>query len=182
VARGSKVSLSVSAGPDTVEVPDLEGFTEDEAKARLATIDLAVGSTKLVDDTGQDKGRVASTTPEAGESVAVGSKVVLNVSSGLITMPDVLGLSRSVAAQKLSDAGFRIKTVYAESTQPEDTVLKQSLKEGAKVDDGTQVTLTVAQAPAPTPTTTTTTTAPPTSTTTTTAPPTGTGTTTTSGP
>jgi serine/threonine-protein kinase len=150
-------------------VPDLKGFTEDEAKARLATLNLEVGDSKPVDDTGEDKGRVASTTPESGQSVPVGSTIVLNVSSGLITMPDVLGLSRTEAAEKLSDAGFRIKTEYAESKEPEDTVLKQSLKKGAKVDDGTQVTLTVAQAPPPTPTTTTTT-APPTSTTTTTPP------------
>jgi eukaryotic-like serine/threonine-protein kinase len=178
VARGSKVSLSVSAGPDTVEVPDLKGFTEDEAKARLATLNLEVGDTKLVDDSGEDKGRVASTSPESGQSVAVGSAIVLNVSSGKITMPDVLGLSRTEAAERLSDAGFRIRTVYTESRETEDTVLKQSLREGATVDDGTQVTLTVAQAPAPTPTTTTTTTPPPTTTTTTTAPPTGTTTTT----
>jgi eukaryotic-like serine/threonine-protein kinase len=177
VARGSRVSLSVSAGPDTVEVPDLKGFTEDEAKARLATLNLEVGDTQRVDDSGEDKGRVASTTPEAGQSVAVGSRIVLKVSSGLITMPDVLGLSRTEAAEKLSDAGFRIRTVYTESRETEDSVLKQSIKEGAKVEDGTQVTLTVAQAPAPTPTTTTTTTPPP-PTTTTTAPPTGTTTTT----
>ncbi len=178
VARGTKIALSVSAGPDTVDIPDLKGFSKDEATAALSNLNLKVGTTKEVDDTGLDKGKVATTDPGAGESVAVGSTVDLNISSGLVTVPDVVGKSRSDAAQQLSDLGFGIKTVYVESTETEDTVLKQSAKKDSKLEDGSQITLTVAQAPAPTPTTTTpttppptTATTPPTTTTTTTAPP-----------
>ena len=60
VANGSKVGLSVSAGPDTVELPDLKGFTQDEAVARLANLNLKVGTVKQVDDTGLDKGKVVT--------------------------------------------------------------------------------------------------------------------------
>jgi serine/threonine-protein kinase len=173
VPRGSRVALSVSAGPDTVELPDLTDYSEDEARTALANLNLKVGATKLVDDSGLDQGKVVSTNPEKGTSVAVGSTVGLEISSGKIMAVDVVGKSRSDAAQILGDRGFRIKTVYAESSETEDSVLKQSIKPGAKVDDGTQITLTVAQPPRPTPTTVTTT-APPT---TTTSPPTTTTTT-----
>jgi serine/threonine-protein kinase len=171
VPKGSRVALSVSAGPDTVELPDLTDYSEDEARTALANLNLKVGTTKRVDDSGLDQGKVVSTDPEKGTSVAVGSSVGLEISSGKITAVDVVGKSRSEAAQLLGDRGFRIKTVYVESSETEDSVVKQSIKAGTKVEDGTEITLTVAQPRKPTPTTTTTTPPP---TTTTTPPPTAT--------
>jgi serine/threonine-protein kinase len=77
----------------------------------------------------------------------------------------VVGKTRNDAASQLSDLGFRIKTSYVTSTQPEDTVLKQSAKSGTKLDYGSTITLTVAQPAPPTPTQTQTQTPPPTTTT-----------------
>ncbi|WP_270888691.1 Stk1 family PASTA domain-containing Ser/Thr kinase [Pedococcus sp. 5OH_020] len=162
VDRGSKVDLSVSAGPDTAEVPDLKGYSLDEAKTFLGNLGLGVGAVTKVDDSGIDEGKVVSTSPDPGSSVAVGSKVALNVSSGLVTVPDVVGKARNDAVDALGNAGLRAKTTYVPSTQPENTVLKQSVKAGSKVADGTTVSLTVAQPALPTPTTVTTTAAPPT--------------------
>jgi serine/threonine-protein kinase len=180
VARGSTVELSVSSGPDTVTVPDLGGYSEAEAKVALENLGLKVGKTQEVDDTEVDKGKVVKTSPAAGETVPVDSAVDLQVSSGLATVPDVTHKQISEAVSELSDKGFRYKTEFTQSPEPEGTVLKQSAKAGSKVDYGSQITLAVAQAPTPTPTTTTTTTtAPPTpsQTTTTTPPPTSTTTT-----
>ncbi|GAA2166515.1 Stk1 family PASTA domain-containing Ser/Thr kinase [Pedococcus bigeumensis] len=176
VASGSQVGISVSSGPDTVELPDLKGFTQDEATARLAALDLKVGTVKQVDDTGLDKGKVFTTSPGAGEDVAVGSAVNLNVSSGKVTVPDVVGKTRNEAADILGELGLSVKTTYVDSTETENTVLKQSIKARTKVEDGSTITLTIAQPPPPvqTPTTppTTATTAPttPPTTTTTTVP------------
>jgi serine/threonine-protein kinase len=165
VTQGSTVELSVSAGPDTVEMPDLTGYTQDEAKTALTNLGLKLGSVTQVDNKPEDKGKVIGTKPAAGQSVAVGSAVDLNVSSGKAVVPDVVGKSRNDAASQLSDLGFRIKTTYVASTQPEDTVLKQSAKAGTKLDYGSTVTLTVAQPPPPTPTQTQTTPPPTTKTT-----------------
>jgi serine/threonine-protein kinase len=166
VAPGSTVTLSVSAGPDTVDVPDLSGYSEDEAKAALANLNLKVGKVTQVDNKPNDKGKIIDTEPAAGQSVPVGTAVALNISSGKAVVPDVVGKTRNDAASELSDLGFRIKTTYVTSTETEDTVLKQSAKAGSKLDYGSTVTLTVAQ-PAPptqtptqTPSTTTTTTGP----------------------
>ena len=167
--KGSQVQLSVSKGPDTVDIPDLKGYAQDEARAALANLDLKVASqTKSVDDSGVDKGKVVETSPGAGTTVSAGSEVVLTLSSGKVTVPDVVGRTRNDASDALSEKGLNIKTVFKESTEPENTVIAQSIKDGTKVDDGTTITITVAQAPTPTPTTTTTTpTTPPTTTTTT---------------
>jgi eukaryotic-like serine/threonine-protein kinase len=166
-APGSTVTLSVSSGPDTVDIPDLNGYTQDEAKAALANLGLKLGTVTQVDNKPDDKGKVISTTPAAGQSVAVGSAVGLNVSSGKAVVPDVVNKTRNDAASQLSDLGFRIKTSYVTSTQPEDTVLKQSSPAGTKLDYGSTITLTVAQPAPPTQTPT----QPPTTTTTTTTAP-----------
>jgi serine/threonine-protein kinase len=166
--RGSKVTLSVSGGPNTVEVPDLAGFSLDEATTALRNVNLAVGDVEKVNNTRVEKDNVVESTPPAGQSVEVGSKVSLKISSGKVEVPDVVGMTRDEAASALSDLGFRNRTTYVESDQDEDTVLKQSVKAGALADFGSQITLTVARPAPPTPTTTTTT-APPT---TTSAPPT----------
>ncbi|MDR6863259.1 Stk1 family PASTA domain-containing Ser/Thr kinase [Phycicoccus sp. 3266] len=168
--KGSQVQLSVSKGPDTVQLPDLKGYGQDEARTALANLDLTVASeVKTVDDSGVDKGKVVETSPSAGTTVSAGSEVVLTVSSGKVTVPDVVGRTRNDASDALSQKGLNIKTVFKESTEPENTVIAQSIKADTKVDDGTTITITVAQAPTPTPTTTTTTTptTPPTTTTTT---------------
>jgi serine/threonine-protein kinase len=178
VAPGSVVSLSVSIGPDTVDLPDLKGYNQDEAKTTLTNLGLKVAATnKEVDDSGVDKGKVVSTSPAAGETVAVGSTVTLSVSSGKVSVPDLQGRTRSDASDDLNAKSLNVKTVFKESSEPENTVIAQSIKAGTKVDEGTTVTITVAQPPPPTPTTTATT--PPTTSTTTTAPPTPTTTATT---
>jgi serine/threonine-protein kinase len=183
VARGSTVTLSVSSGPDTVTLPDLKGYSQDEAKTLLTSLGLKLGTTSQVDGTSVEMGKIITTDPAAGQSVPVGSAVNLKVSSGLVSVPDVTGKLRSDAATQLSDLGFTIKTTYVTSTQTEDTVLKQSPKANDKVPYGTTIVLTVAQPAPPTPTPTTTTTTPtPTTSTTATLPLPGISTTSTSTP
>jgi serine/threonine-protein kinase len=168
VSQGSKVTLSVSSGPNTVEVPDVAGFTVEEATARLREVNLSVAGTDQVNNTDVERGKVVETSPTSGQTVNVGSAVTLKVSSGKVEVPDVVGMTRDEAARTLSDLGFRTKTTYVESDRPEDTVLSQSIAKGKLSDYGTQITLRVARPAPPTPSTTS---APPT---TTTPPPTGT--------
>ncbi|HET7477612.1 MAG TPA: Stk1 family PASTA domain-containing Ser/Thr kinase [Dermatophilaceae bacterium] len=172
----SVVTISVSSGPDSVQVPDVTGFTEDSARAQLAAVGLQVGDVKQVDVDQTPtitKGKVVETEPKAGESVAADSRVALRVSTGKVTVPNLLGQPQSQAQSALVDRGLRFSVTYQPSSQPEGTVIKQD-SVNKKVDLGTQVKLVIAQAPAPTPTppppTETTTTSTPTVTTTTTAP------------
>jgi serine/threonine-protein kinase len=184
VSRSSKVTLSVSSGPNTVEVPDVSGFSVDEATTALKNVNLTVAGTEQVDNTSAEKGEVVETDPAAGQTVNVGSAVTLRVSSGKVKVPDIVGMTRDEAARTLGDLGFRTKTEFVESDKPEDTVLSQGVPAGRLVDYGTQVTLKVARPAPPTPSTTT----PPPTTTTTPTPsatlplPTGTTGTATTGP
>ncbi|MEO8555645.1 MAG: Stk1 family PASTA domain-containing Ser/Thr kinase [Actinomycetota bacterium] len=158
------VTITVSSGPGEATVPDVRGYNEGSAKTTIEAIGLTVGKVEKVDDASVDKGLVIETVPKAGETAPAGSAVILKVASGKVKVPDVVGLDRGAATQALTDAHVKYKTNFANSDQPEGTVLSQTHSKEV-VDVGTVIVLVIAQAPAPTPTTTATdpaTTSPPT--------------------
>ncbi len=93
--------------------------------------------------------------------------------SGDVTVPSVVGINATTAAQTLRDAGLRPNPETASSeTVPLNNVISQNPSAGTRVADNTLVTLTVSSGPAPTTTTARSTTTTPAATTTTAAPPT----------
>lgn len=76
-ARGSEVDLVVSNGPETNVVPDVLGFTENEACNRLAseTFECQVFFEPQSETCTTEVGRVCRTDPKKGERLAQGSTV-----------------------------------------------------------------------------------------------------------
>lgn len=77
--RGSSVTISVSTGPDTsnqVQMPDLIGMTEQEARATLNALGLKAGNVRTVvtDDT-SNAGLVISQDVDEGETLEKGTAV-----------------------------------------------------------------------------------------------------------
>ena len=172
---GSTVTLTVSTGPGEVSVPDLSGLTEAEARARLVDSGLTLGDVSQVDDSTEAPGTVVGQSPSAGTTVPPDTAISLQVSSGRVTVPNVVGLSLSQAQSTLADRGLESTSTFRESSEfPQGTVLEQDPRDGI-VDQGTTVELVVAQAPAPTQTPTTEPTSEPTQTPTETPPPEGDG-------
>jgi beta-lactam-binding protein with PASTA domain/predicted Ser/Thr protein kinase len=162
----TKVRITVSSGPGKAVVPDVVGFTEDSAKVTITEAGLKVGKVVEVNDPKFDKGKVIETLPSANSSVSAGSAVTLRVASGKVKVPDVVGKSSGDAQQALTDARLTYRTNFAESSQPEGTVLSQT-HDGDTVSVGTKIILVVAKVAQPTvtpPTTAPPTTAPPTTT------------------
>jgi beta-lactam-binding protein with PASTA domain/predicted Ser/Thr protein kinase len=153
------VNITVSSGPGDIVVPDVTGFTQESAQAAIKAVGLTIGQVVVVDDPTVNKGLVIETVPKANVSVPAGSAVTLRVSSGKVKVPDVVGANRAAAQQTLTNAGLKYTTRFADSTQPEGTVLAQT-HAGETVDVGTEIVLTVAQLPQPTPTPTPTPTTP----------------------
>ncbi|MFL2985738.1 MAG: PASTA domain-containing protein [Candidatus Poriferisodalaceae bacterium] len=75
VERGSTVSLTLSAGPDRREVPDMRGLTVSEAEQRLVEVGLKLG------DVAGEGELVQATEPPAGTMLAPDSAVLLWVLS-----------------------------------------------------------------------------------------------------
>ncbi|MFC0100791.1 Stk1 family PASTA domain-containing Ser/Thr kinase [Micromonospora marina] len=78
VAEGSKVTLKVSRG-NVSEVPNVRGYTEDQATQRLeeAGYEVRVEEGNEVDPS--DAGKVSSQSPRAGTSLAKGERVTIEV-------------------------------------------------------------------------------------------------------
>ena len=123
IAKGSRISITVSSGPDMVQVPSLVGLNVEQATATLSSLDLRSTVTR-VDSTRPD-GEVLAV---AGENTDVesGTTVELRVSNGmLMTMPQITRMTPTEADQAMRDAGWNGRLV------PGPTV-----PTGALVDDG----------------------------------------------
>lgn len=75
----AQVRMTVSLGPPLVEVPDLVGLTEGQARARLLEVGLELGEVELESRFGFGQGDVLRTFPEAGAMIPQGSPVRLVV-------------------------------------------------------------------------------------------------------
>jgi serine/threonine-protein kinase len=155
-ARGSTVRLTVSGGPDNVEVPDLTGRTLDEARQLLGDLNLTLGTVTETDDPDTEKGQVISSDPASGVGVKPGTRVNLEVASGQVVVPNVVGMSQNEAQSALADANLTVETEYRQTgSVPEGQVIEQDPKGRAKADVGSTVKIIIAQKEAPTVTPTT---------------------------
>ena len=146
VDDGSTVTLVISSGPGEVDVPDVEGFSEGRAQKTLAQVGLKFQS-KQQSSSSVPAGRVIRTSPPAGRSVPTGERVILVVSSGPaeVSVPGVVGLTQSSASAQLEARGLVAAPQEVESDEPEGEVLRQSPGEGARVAEGSTVTITVSK-------------------------------------
>ncbi|WP_435121335.1 Stk1 family PASTA domain-containing Ser/Thr kinase [Micromonospora tulbaghiae] len=78
VAEGSKVTLKVSRG-NVSEVPNVRGYTEDQAKQRLKEAGYVVRVQEGDEVDPAEAGKVSSQSPAAGTSLAKGERVTIRV-------------------------------------------------------------------------------------------------------
>lgn len=158
VAVGSSVAVTVSDGPGTVDVPnDLVGQTLDNARNALREAGLSVGMVSTANSATVPENVVMSTDPAGGTSLDKDSPVQLQVSSGRVTVPDVVGMSRAEAESALRADNVRLNfniAVRDSRDEATDTVLEQSAPAGSSVAQGSTVTLTIARQVTPSPTAT----------------------------
>jgi serine/threonine-protein kinase len=128
------VTLILSDGGKPVRVPDLVGHSIDEATKTLAKFGLKIA----FDNTDFDpSGDVLAQDPPPGTRAFRGDTVHVQGSGAMVTVPDVIGMSRQQAAQ----------TLQAQGLQPDDegfglfcnTVNEQDPPAGARVARGSRV-------------------------------------------
>ena len=146
---GDEVTLTVSNGPGTAAVPDVEDLPREQARKRLRRAGFRVRERREESDD-VDRGRVVRTVPPIGSQVQVGSTVTLVVSSGpgKVTVPDVTGSDVEDARAELEAAELSVAVTREESDEADpDTVLRQDPAGGTSVDKRSTVTLVVAEEP-----------------------------------
>jgi beta-lactam-binding protein with PASTA domain len=141
--EGRVVTISVSTGPESVDVPNVVGLPVEQAQERLREADLRARPVGVLSE--EPRGTVVAQDPRAGEPAAPRSVVRINVSQGTgrVQVPDVVGSTASDARQRLSQAGLEGRIVQVPSAEPEGTVVAQSPTAGSEVARGSTVRLNV---------------------------------------
>lgn len=104
ISKGSKVTVTVSDGPEMVQVPSLTGVNVNQASATLGSMGLQVTVNKV--DSERPDGEVIAVAGENTE-VAKGTTVEVRVSNGmLMTMPNITRMKPADADKTLRDAGW----------------------------------------------------------------------------
>jgi eukaryotic-like serine/threonine-protein kinase len=148
---GTNVTLTVSSGPQAVQVPDLTNKALADAKTELLRDKLTLGTT-TPQDASVPPGQVLSQSPAPGTTVSSGSAVNLIVASGNAKLPDVRNLPVADAEQQLTASGFNFEPHDQPTTATAPgIVLAQSPAPGTTQKIGAVIKLFVSAAPPPSP-------------------------------
>ncbi len=131
-----------------IEVPDVKGQSFEEASAMLTGLGFTVSNGGEVDSS-VAQGRAASSSPEAGSSVGLGSDITVYVSNGqAAVVPDGLaGQTGNDAKATLNGAGFSSVRFTCEgegrADPKKDQVVSVDPASGTEARASGQVTLTL---------------------------------------
>jgi len=111
---GSRVTIWVSTGPASVQVPRLTGRTEDQARATLTSAGLLVREppgSRCSDDV--EVGQVAKQTPDTGRLVRKGTAVSFDLANSPCTVdvPSVRNLPVEEAIKNLEAASIASRNI-----------------------------------------------------------------------
>lgn len=101
VNPGEEVRVYVSEGQDVVEVPTLEGLSQEAATNALKDAGLRLGIVTQRNDPSLAGTTVISADQTAGAEVPTGTSVNLEVASGRVTITDVTGYTVDAATREL---------------------------------------------------------------------------------
>ncbi|MEJ7824125.1 MAG: Stk1 family PASTA domain-containing Ser/Thr kinase [Solirubrobacteraceae bacterium] len=143
--RGATITLDISSGPELVNVPDVVGKSDDDARTTLQNAGLDVKISEKEDEE-EDPGTVLAQDPASGQ-IARGETVTLTVATQpeQVTVPDVVGSSQKNATNRLNKAGLTVvvEEAPADSPDADGRVQEQSVEPDTKVDRRSSVTITV---------------------------------------
>jgi serine/threonine-protein kinase len=140
VLRHSVVTLTVSAA-QSAAVPDVVGQRSAAAVTALRAKGFDVKRTSVTSKQATDT--VVAQSPQAGSSAARGSTVTVNVSRGLVAVPQTVGLQRDAAVAAVRGAGLVPKAFAVPSSRPKGIVVAQRPAAGKRVPGGSAVRLNV---------------------------------------
>jgi serine/threonine-protein kinase len=153
VERGSIVTLLISKGANTVEVPSVIGEQGDIAESDLRQAGLIPNTEQR--DSDEPEGQVIEQDPVGGSTADKNSEVTIVVSSGAgsVILRDVEGQSQQTAVRILRGQGLGV-TVNEETTTDESEdgiVIDQAPSAGTRLRQGDRVAITVGRFEAETP-------------------------------
>ena len=152
------INVTISLGSRSGEMPDVVG---DEARSARLRIQQTKGLSELhltIEEAPEQEfheeieaGCVIRSEPAAGTVLKEGDLVTLYVSKGpeiiYSTMVSCLGETVESVQDKMNSLNLLAEFTKVESSEPEGTVLSQSIETGEEVPEGTTVTFTYSEGP-----------------------------------
>ena len=139
---GDTITYYLSSGPNEVEVPNVSGYSENNAKSTLKAAGFTDISVVYDNSDTVTSGLVVRTDPSAGTKTAANQTITVTVSTGpsdkRVDVPYVVGESYSDARYELASAGLNV--TLADGCSANGTVTYQSVT--SKAEKGTTIVLT----------------------------------------
>ena len=110
VKTGQTITAYLSSGSNQVEVPDLSGMSQDQARSALKAVGLELGNVSTV-DSDKEKDRIVAQDPDSDSTVKKGTSIAVSVSSGKpaqVEIPSVVGIGREDAEAQLKALGLTV--------------------------------------------------------------------------
>jgi beta-lactam-binding protein with PASTA domain len=150
IPRGNVVTIFVSEGVPQVTVPNVVGKTESEATSLLQARHLRFDTHTV--PSSQPEGTVVAQQPGPGARVKENTVIRINVASGPqpVGVPSVVGRSYGDALTELQAAGFAVRRIDVQSSEPAETVVNQDPGPNTVQPKGSTVTLKVSKGPSTT--------------------------------
>jgi beta-lactam-binding protein with PASTA domain/predicted Ser/Thr protein kinase len=147
LSTAQPVTLLISRGVNTVIVPDVVGLDDRGALGALQKAGLS--GTLVQRESTEPAGEVLSQSPAAGRRVPRGTQVTVFTSTGVITVPDVVGQLRKTAVATLKKAGFVVAVTEEETDDSSQIgrVISEFPPGGSRGQRGDTVTISVGIAP-----------------------------------
>jgi eukaryotic-like serine/threonine-protein kinase len=146
ISHGGTVTIIPSLGPIEATVPPVTGQPLAQADQTLKTAGLKPGNPSYQVSTSIPAGLVLQTSPVAGQQWPKDKPVGLVVSSGQ-PLPSFVGQQVSAAQGAAAAGGYSINPVSAASSQPANTIIRQSPAANTPITHGEVVTVYVSSGP-----------------------------------
>lgn len=111
VTVGDEITLYVSTGPASAEVPSFRSISLDKYSEALHDLGFEVGKVTTTDDPIEPENRVLNVSPEPGTTLRSGSTIDITISSGKVDVPEVLHQPLEIADNMISGLGLEISRV-----------------------------------------------------------------------
>ena len=145
---GNLIYRTISS--EEVPVPNIEGFSQDDANKILRENGLFLEVRASKNDNEIEEGHIISQEPKGGLYVKPYStvKVVVSLGPELVEVPNVVGKPKRDAEIELENEGFIIgEPEYEYSEYPSGTVIEQSIAPTTQVLKGEAIVLTISKGP-----------------------------------
>ena len=150
VKTDRKITITISKGPELVNVPDFTGKDISEVYTEVAKLSLRMGKVEEKPDKEKKPGTVIAQNPAPPANIGVNSYIDFIVAAPEaknFMMPDLAGLTANEAKNRLQQLKLKVRDIEDRYTAnyPPGIVVEHVPSAGQSTVEGTEVTLVVAR-------------------------------------